>query len=341
MRKLSLWIVLLLLLFPASAAAQGALFPALFDPVDQHMQQLAVMSQQDDIIGDLPYNQGTIRARGCAPLSIANPLIAAFGVTDRETAADLVYEIMAVLTPKRQYRRRPVAVERIARVLHQADRAESMEDFPQLAHYVGQYPGVIHVTDEDLTPENMRALLASSSASLLTGRVCVQEDWTQVVRAIYALHEMGHGDAFLYLGYAGAGTSSTGAPLRSGKSGHYLAAAIHVGTFVRNGALYILDSLPRALEGEPFGPEHTCHAAYPFIEDEADTRFPFAPTRISPTVIRLSPQEDMLRSMTVLQQKSFSSPQEKQDALLALHTGQLAALKLYGRCVMLVALPGA
>lgn len=338
-KLLALLLLLLLQLFPSAAPAEEALFPVLSDPVDLHMQQLAVMSQQDEIIGLLPYNQGTIESRGCAPLSIANPLIAAFGVADRETAADLVYEIMAVLTPKRQYRRRPVAVERIARVLHQADRAKSTEDFPQLARYVGGYPGVIHVSDKDLTDADVCALLAQEvdTLPLIAGRMYVQEDWTQAVRIVYALYKNGHDDAIVYLGYAGAGTSSTDAPLRSGKNGHYLAAAIHVGTFIRCGAVYILDSLPRALHGESFGPEYTCHAAYPFIED-AD--FPFSASRISPTVIRLSPKPDMPRSLTALQQQAFSSPQEQQDALAALHADQLAALKLYGRCVIIVALSG-
>lgn len=340
MRRLFIFMLFLLLLSALPAAAENALYPVLSDPVDQHMQRLSIMSQQDKSIGSLPYNQENIEKRGCAPLSIANPLIAAFGVSDPETAADLVYEIMAVLTPKRQYRRKPIAVERIARVLHQADRAKSTEDFPQLARYVGQYPGVIHVSDQDLTAEDVRALLAQETAAppLIVGRMYVQDDWTQAMRIIYALYEDGYEDAFVYLGYAGAGTASTGAPLRSGDSGHYLAIGIHVGTFISNGSLYVLDSLPRALADEDYGPDLVYHVPYRFIDSHGAFSRMFSASRISPTVIKLSLLVDELRRLTGMQQQYFPSPQERTDALIALHAQQLAPLKLFGRCVMMIVL---
>lgn len=338
MRRLFIFMLLLLLLSALPAAAEDPLYPLLTDPIDQHMQRLSIMSQQDKNISSLPYNQENIEKRGCAPLSIANPLIAALGISDPETAADLIYEVMAVLTPKRQYRRRPIAVERIARVLHQEDRAKSTEDFPQLARYVGGYPGVIHVSDQDLTVEDVRALLAqeASSPPLIVGRTYVQDDWTQAVRIIYALYEDGYEDAFVYLGYAGAGTASTGAPLRSGDSGHYLAIGIHVGTFISNGTLYVLDSLPRALEGEAYGPDLVCHVPYRFIDDDSVFSQTFEASRISPTVVKLSLSGDELRSLTSMQQQYFSSPQDRTNALTALQTQQLAPLKLFGRCVMLI-----
>ena len=106
MRKL---FILLLVLFSLPAAAEETLFPALSDPVDRYMQSLAIMSQQDESIARLPYHQENLEKRGCAPLSIANPLIAAFGVTDLQAAAGLVEEITAVMTPNREYRSRPAA----------------------------------------------------------------------------------------------------------------------------------------------------------------------------------------------------------------------------------------
>lgn len=325
------------------AAAEGALFPPLADPVDQYMQRLAVMSQQDELVRALPYNGDTVENRGCGPVAAANPLIAALGVTDKEDAAQLVYEVMAVLTPKRQYRRKPIAIERMTRVLHQQDRAASTEDFPQLAQRVGHYPGEIISGNDDLTAAYVSRIIEDSgggSLPLLAGRMYVQDSWEETVRILYALHDARLDDALVCLGFGGAGTAATGAPLRTSGKGHYLGACIHVGTFIRTGAAYILDSLPRALAGEPFGPAYTCHVAYRFLEDDPASPFnsTFAPSRISPTVIKLSLQPDQLGALNALQQQAFASPEEKAEALIALHTRQLAPLKLFGRCTMLVSL---
>lgn len=336
----SLLLSLLLMFCAFPALAQDSLYPNLSDPVDRYMQQLAVMSQQDGSIGSLPYNQENIEKRGCAPLSIANPLIACFGVTEKETAADFVYEVMAVLTPKRQYRRKSIAPERIVRVLHQKDRAESTEDFPLLAQYVGGYSGEIIVTEENVTQEDIHQLLLSNHAQppLFVGRLYVQDSWEEAVRIVYALHEAGFDDALFCLAYAGAGTASTGAPLRSGESGHYLGVCIHVGSFVSNGSLYILDSLPRALDHESYGPDQTCHVPYRFNEDEGAFRLTFHATRISPTVIRLSLRQVKLRQLTGLQQKDFPDKAARHAALVDLHTQQLAPLKLFGRCMAMISL---
>lgn len=340
MRRLFIFTLFLLLHFALPAAADDALYPPLSDPIDRYMQQLAIMSQQDEAIGQFPYNRGNIERRGCAPLSIANPLIAAFGVTGNETAAGLVWEITAVLTPNRQYPSKPIAVERIARVLNQARRAETAEDFPLLSFYVGQYPGRIHVANGDITEADIRTLIAQNAETplLLAGRMYVQDSWLETVRVVYALYEAGYEDAFVFLGYAGAGTASTGAPLRSGEYGHYLAAAIHIGTFVSNGALYILDSLPRALDGEPCGPQSIYHVPYRFTEDGGAFHLTFTASRISPTVVKLSLRSAKLRRLTDLQQQAFPSLQARHEALIALHAEQLAPLKLYGRCVMMIVL---
>ncbi|MBR5560227.1 MAG: hypothetical protein IKU73_02325 [Clostridia bacterium] len=336
MRNLS--ILLLFLLFALPAAAQEALFPALADPVDQYMQSLAVMSQQDESLARFPYHQENLETRGCAPLSIVNPLIAALGMTDLQAAAGLVQEGTAVLTPNREYRSRPVAVERIAHLLNRQDRAESVQDFPMLARYVGRYPGAIHVSDEDLSAETVRTLLGKEAGEspLIVGRMYVQDDWTQAVRIIYALYEDGYEDAFVFLGYAGAGTASTGAPLRSGESGHYLAVGVHVGTFVSNGSLYVLDSLPRALSGEDYGPDCMYHVPYRFIEDDSAFSRTFAASRISPTIIKLSLSGDELLRLTGLWQQHFPERGQKQEALIALQAQQLMPLKLFGRCMMIV-----
>lgn len=342
MRRLLFAVLALLILLCAAAQGEEALYPALTDPVDQAMQQLAVMSQKDEIISTLPYNGDIVENRGCGPVSAANPLIAALGVTSEEEGAELVYEVMAVLTPDRQYRRKPIAIERMVRVLHQRDRAKSSLDFPLLAQYIGHYPGEVIANDEDLTSNYVRTTLIAADggpAPLLGGRMYVQDSWEETVRILYALHEEGQDDALVCLGFAGAGTENTDAPLRTSGVGHYLGVAIHVGTFINTGAVYILDSLPRALDGEPWGKAYTCHVAYRFLEDDPASPFnsTFAPVRISPTIIKLTLKPEHLGALTALAGQPGA---ENTEARIALQTQQLAPLKLFGRCTMLISLRG-
>ena len=320
------------------ALAQEASPPLPDDPVDQRMQQLAVLSQQDVRIAALPYNNGTVGARGCGPVSVSNALIAVFGLTDADEAAQLTYEVMAVLTPKRQYRRSPIDIGRMARVLHQADRAKSVEDFPLLASFVGHFPGQILYQDRDMTAESLLGTLlqADDSPRLLAERMTVQDSWLEAVRIAYALDEAGFSNALICLAHAGAGTGSTSAPLRTSSQGHYLSMCMHVGTFVREGRMYVLDSLPRALAGESFGADSVFHVPYPFAQDSPLSPFcsTFAAARISPTVIRLSLQPDALAALSQAQRACGDA-----QSPAVLHAELLAPLKLFGRCSMLVSLP--
>ena len=93
----------LCLLCAALPAWAQELRPKLSDPQAQAVQRLSVMSQQDEALDGVPYNGGFLRGRGCQPASIANALIAAFGVEDRQTAIELVKEATQVLVVPLQY----------------------------------------------------------------------------------------------------------------------------------------------------------------------------------------------------------------------------------------------
>ena len=149
---------------------------------------------------------------------------------------------------------------------------------------------------------------------------------------LMALHGMGMDDATLCLACAGAGTEASGAPLRSGKSGHYLTVLFHVGTFAESGTVYVLDSLPRALAGEPYTPYGTAdemHTQYGFVQDSAFNRN-FTAARISPTVIRLSLTQNALEALRA----------EPEETALARRARLMKPLILFGPCVMMLSLPG-
>ena len=302
-------------------------------PVDGRMQRLSVLSQRDEAIGELAYHTATVQRRGCMPVSIVNALIASFGVTDRETAIGLVQETLSLLVPRGSRGKAPVDLLGLSALLDPEMRAEEREAYPNLAKTVGAYPGDVRVTQAHLSArEVLEQLDGAQTPLMLVSRMAVYPDWTEAVALLMALHGMGMDDATLCLACAGAGTEASGAPLRSGKSGHYLTVLFHVGTFAESGTVYVLDSLPRALAGEPYTPYGAAdemHTQYGFVQDSAFNRN-FTAARISPTVIRLSLTQNALEALRA----------EPEETALARRARLMKPLILFGPCVMMLSLPG-
>lgn len=304
--------------------------------VDGRMQRLSVLSQRDEAIGELAYHTATVQRRGCMPVSIVNGLVASFGVTDRETAIGLVQETLALLVPRGSRGKAPIDLLNLSALLDPALRADEREAYPNLAGTVGAYPGDVRVTQARLSAREVLERLDGAQTPLMfVSRMAVYPDWTEAVALLMALHGMGMDDATLCLACAGAGTEASGTPLRSGKSGHYLTVFFHVGTFAESGTVYVLDSLPRALEGEsykPYGAADEMHAQYAFVQDSADSAFNrhFTAARISPTVIRLSLTQNALEALRA----------EPEETALARRVKLMKPLILFGPCVMMLSLPG-
>ena len=303
--------------------------------VDGRMQRLSVLSQRDEAIGALTYHHATVQRRGCMPVSVVNGLIASFGVTDRETAVGLVQETLSLLVPRGSRGKAPVDLQSLPGLLDPALRADEREAYPNLAETVGAYPGDVCVTQARLSAREVLERLDGAQTPLMfVSRMAVHPDWTDAVELLMALHEMGLDDATLCLACAGAGTETSGAPLRSSKSGHYLTVFFHVGTFAESGAVYVLDSLPRALAGEPYAPygqADEVHAQYPFVYDSPGCAFNqnFEAARISPTVIKLSLTQTALEALRA----------EPEETALAQRVRLMKPLILFGPCVMMLSLP--
>lgn len=306
------------------------------NPVDERMQRLSVLSQRDEAIGELAYHTATVQRRGCMPVSIVNGLIASFGVTDRETAIGLVQEVLSLLVPRGSRGKEPVDLLNLPALLDPALRADEREAYPNLARTVGAYPGDVRVSQAQLgAREVLERLDGAQTPLMFVSRMVVYPDWTDAVALMMALHGMGMDDATLCLACAGAGTETSGAPLRSGKSGHYLTVLFHVGTFAESGTVYVLDSLPRALAGEsyaPYGQPDEMHAQYAFVQDSQENAFNrnFTAVRISPTVIRLSLTKTALEALHA----------EPEETALARRVKLMKPLILFGPCVMMLSLPG-
>lgn len=332
MRRCFLCALLVLLCMVPCVKAEDPLRPALEDPVDRMVQRLSVMSQQDEAIGHVAYNTATFYQRGCMPVSIANGVIAAFGVTDRETAIGLVLETADVLISGGLRSKKAADPGRIPQLVDPVQRAAEKEAYPNLAKSVGAYPGSVLVNMKQLSVEDvLQSLEGTQRPLMLVGRMSVYPDWTPAMQILTTLHEMGLDDATLTLACLGAGTESTDAPLRSSKFGHYLTVMFHVGSFMESGTVYVLDSLPRAIGEEPFSRETELHTQYVFAAQYPTSAFNrnFTAARISPTVIRLSLTQDALKTLR----------EEPKETVFAQRKKLFRPLILFGPSVMLLSLP--
>lgn len=328
-RFISLFLCTLICLASCPALSEDPLYPALDHPADRYIQSLCVMSQQDSAFEGVHYSNGWLTARGCQPLSLANGIIAAFEVTDRETAIDLVLEATKLLAPGRKSRTLSVNAELLPDAIDPQARAAESEDYPCMAAVTAAYPGAVsYIHEVQDAAEVIERIKAQSAPAIIGSRMYVVNTWEDVVRIAYALHDMGMDNSTIILSRAEVGKDTHGGPMRSGKYGHYLTSMLHVGAFVESGAVYILDSLPRALENEESG--GLLRSRYHFPEDRKDGPFnsTFSSARISPTIIKLYLQEDNLAAVAALEG----------EARIAEHTAQLKPLLLFGSCSMLISL---
>lgn len=289
MRRILIYMLAMMLSVCNAAAQEDSLRPALSDPVDQQVQRLNIMSQRDEAFDGMAYNGGYILGRGCQPVSIANAVIAAFGIEDEQEAAGAVRETTRLLVLPNRQGTGKIELTRLPLLLDIQGRAEQAEEYPYLAKAIGAYAGKSAVIEEQMDAAMLQAFMQETDGEfVLTSRMTVYPDWTALLEMIDVLHRAGMEDALICLANVGVGTEESRTPLRLGDNGHYLTMLIHVGTFMQEGRMYVLDSLPRALKGEKWGYTVTLRRPYPFTEEKTQFSQTFVASRIRETVIRLT-----------------------------------------------------
>ncbi len=300
---------------------------------DRAAASLAFIAQKDAPVASIPYNNLSFGVAGCGPASITNALIAVFGVTDPATAHAMAPEVLHLLSHGRDYKEAMVNISWFNRLFDPSMLANERDGSPVLSSLLMQRSGGLVLSDAPLHAEEMaEAARPLAPGAILTGRVTVRESWRELVSLMYALHEAGRDDARVTLAFAGVGKSDNGTPLRSGKGGHYLSVMLHVGSFFEDGSVYVIDSLPRALAGEPFGEGEPYAVAYGFTLDRASTPFnqTYDAARVRREVIRLSLSPEA-------QARLDSCPPDG-EARITLHSELLAPLVLFGPCLLFVTL---
>ena len=309
MKRIFALFVCLLCVF-GHAAAQPHLMPALDDPQAQAVQRLNIMSQRDEAFEGIKYDEGKLTLRGCQPVSVTNGLIASLGIEDRETAVELVKEAAQVLI-ERPWLRGKVRMHRsrVETMLSVEDRALEAEEFPMLDKVIGGYEGEITVLDQYLDIETVIGHFADRQTKLLVGWMRTHPEWGDLLEIMQQLYDAGMKDAMVCLANVSVGRGGSGTPLGSGQSGHYVTALMYVDTFVEEGRVYILDSLPRALVGEESGGTNVLRQPYPFTEKRGGFIDQFDARRIRDTVIELKPvQERGWQNATIEEREKILNP---------------------------------
>ena len=322
MRRILICLILMTMIACCAVAQQAPLRPALTDPVDIAMQRLSVTSQREDAFADIPYNNGHLSARGCQAVSIANAVIAVFGVEDDAAGMEIVKETARLLVPPKYIGKSRIELSRLPLLLDAQARAQDAQAYPLLAQAIGPYTGEMLVTADEIDVSMLTQHIGrTNGAFVLAGRMTVDPDWTAMIDIVAALDQMGMADTLVCLANVGAGRASTGTPLGLGDNGHYLTVLLHVGTFMEQGRVYVLDSLPRAIAGEESGYTEVLRSPYPFAEEKNAFADQFDAARIRETIVRLSLRDEAAWQSADAQGKAR----------------MMSPLILYGPGVMLIA----
>lgn len=264
------------------------------------VDDLAILSQYDErfFSNDFRYNDNYFRYGGCGPSSIANGLIAALGVTDQDLATGIFRDVLYLLAGSNPSVRAIQVASLNALNFDGTIPKDFSEQYPSLSAALGDFGGACRYVDGYLTAESLQKLLMrtyTGRQTLYHSSINRANHWETLCAIADMLMNMNLEDGVIVVAFQGAGTVSTAAPFRSGTSGHYLSLYIQVKEFCESGAFYVLDSFPRALEGEAYGSNLPYATTYDFVGKQ--TRYLsltpfnelFEVERVQPTIIRVQP----------------------------------------------------
>lgn len=259
------------------------------------MESLSVISQMDVAFRarSFDYTGSGFMFGGCGPSSISNALIGTLGITEHDDAVTLVHDLLYLMTEDPFHKR--IVPGRLSTLA----KSQQLKKFPFLHDLLSEYEGHIFYQQKRFTVEDIQSALSDATPALFVGQTGMKPaDWDWVRDVVEMLYESGYKSTRLCIGFLGGGTSTTSAPFNSGTSGHYITFCIPVDEFLESGTFYLLDSLPRALDGE--GPADGKHfyAVYAFASTSSFTRKThqafldaWTVTRINDSVLRLTPAE--------------------------------------------------
>lgn len=265
--------------------------PALADDVDDYLSSCDILSQFDKQLdtNDYAYVRHHFWENGCLPSSVTNALAAAFDSSEISIPA-LLKEVMTLLAPNHRPLEKAIDVKRLS-YLYDGERDNA---YPTLNRLLGSVTSITHADSKLSAQELLYQLTAQGdSRAALVFNLTVRKNWERILEITDALHNAGYDDARLVICNITVGTPGTIAPFRSvGAAGHYASLFFSVREFSESGVFYLLDSYPRALNGESYGKGELYQAKYAFVNSSARAFESFnalyCVTHVTPTVVKIA-----------------------------------------------------
>lgn len=316
--------------------------PALADEIDDYLSSCDILSQFDQRFdnNDYAYVRHHFWENGCLPSSVTNALAAAFGSSEISTPA-LLKEVMTLLAPNHNPRQNAVDIKRLS-YLYEGGRDSA---YPTLNGFLDNVSSITHVESDLSAPALLERLTAQGDSRVaLTFNLTIRKNWERVLEITDALYNAGYHDARLVLCNITVGTPGTVAPFRSvGAAGHYASLFFSVREFYESGVFYLLDSYPRALDGEVYGKGNLYAAKYAFVNTDAPGFQAFNAlyqvAHVTPTVVKVALLPDSLGALTALADDPTRTAAELAAARLEMRLNQLSPCMFYGTGVAFLVLP--
>lgn len=327
-RRFAVILLSLLLVFPSALAESS----------DTYLAQLDILSQCDERLdtNTYAYVGHHFWENGCLPASVANALAAAFDSSGISTP-DLLRDVMLLMAPEHRPSQYPVEISRLSYIYN----GKLTDDYPTLLQLTQSMDAVVHV--ESRLPGSVlleRLTELGDSRVMLIFTTAIRDNWERIMEILDAFYDAGYPQARLVLCDLATGTPGTTAPFRSaGAVGHYASLYFQAGEFHETGTFYLLDSYPRALEGEPYGGESIFRDYYQFTSvSPSYSRFAtfnslYRATHVTPTVVKLSLLSEPLEALTSVLTDETLSDAERSSAFLELRLRQLDPAMFYGGAV--------
>lgn len=291
---------------------------------ESYLGGLGILSQLDPALEQARYMYCGHRfwESGCLPASITNALTAAFGVEELDTS-ELLHDVLVQMASQNRPDLYAIEPSRVASLF----AGDLSGDSPALQQLSRSMTGIEAVKGRMSGKELVQRLTAlGDSRVALIFTLNIRGDWERVLEITDALCDAGLPQARLVLCNLTVGVPGTSAPFHSSSmAGHYAALYFEAGEFHDTGAFYLLDSYPRALEGDSYGSDSELYQdCYPFVGSRQFQAFNslYTVSHVTPTVVRLALHPDA--------QAALASPAGGPEARTALRLRQLKPVMFYG-----------
>lgn len=316
--------------------------PALADEVDDYLSSCDILSQLDDRFNnnDYAYARHHFWENGCLPASITNALAAAFDASEVSVPA-LLKEVMTLLAPNHRPVDKAIDVKRLS-YLYEGSRDSA---YPTLNRLLDNVSSISCVDSKLSAQELLEQLTAQDDSRVaLMFNITIRKNWERILDITDALYNAGYHDARLVIYNITVGTPGTIAPFRSaGAAGHYASLFFSVREFYESGTFYLLDSYPRALEGETYGKGELYPAKYAFVHTSARAFESFNTmyrvTHVTPTVVKVTLLPDSCKALNALADDPALTPEELAAARREMRLNQLTPCMFYGTGTAFLVLP--